>query len=91
MRAELGYTKDQCSKFFPALQELSDISREFLARLRKRQSDETPIVEHFADVLYDFWNSGYSESHLKYNLTLIYDRLGRTKGLSVWPILCPAA
>jgi len=58
MRAELGYTKEQCTKFFPALQELSDISREFLARLRKRQSDETPIIEHFADVLYDFWNSG---------------------------------
>ena len=58
MRAELGYSKEQCAKFFPALQELSDISREFLARLRKRQSDEMPIVEHFADVLYDFWNSG---------------------------------
>lgn len=58
MRAELDYSKEKCSEFFPALQELSDISREFLARLKKRKSDEMPIVEHFADVLYEFWNSG---------------------------------
>ena len=67
MKAELGYTSEQCTKFFPALKELSDISREFLRRLRIRQKEETPIIEHFADVLFEFWNSGKKKySHLRH-------------------------
>ena len=61
MRAELRYRRDKCARFFPDLDELELISREFLKRLRKRQAEQFPVVTNIADVLNDFWNSEWGE------------------------------
>ena len=61
MRAELRYRRDKCAKFFPDLDELELISREFLRRLRQRQQEQFPVVTNIADVLNDFWNSEWGE------------------------------
>ena len=61
MRAELRFRRDKCARFFPDLDELELISREFLKRLRKRQAEQFPVVTNIADVLNDFWNSEWGE------------------------------
>ena len=65
MRKELGFTREKASKFFPDLDELALISKEFLNRLTKRQeesfSSETPVIEKISDILLNFWNSDWGE------------------------------
>ena len=66
MRAELNFTKQKCARFFPELDELAIISREFLARLTKRQDEygDRPL-EKISDILTDFWNSDWGERKAK--------------------------
>ena len=65
MRAELRFRREKCAKFFPDLDELELISREFLRRLRQRQQEQFPVVTNIADVLNDFWNSEWGERKAK--------------------------
>ena len=65
MRKELGFTREKTAKFFPDLDELALISKEFLNRLTKRQEEsfasETPVIEKISDILLNFWNSDWGE------------------------------
>ena len=65
MRKELGFTREKAAKFFPDLDELALISKEFLIRLTKRQEEslasETPVIEKISDILLNFWNSDWGE------------------------------
>jgi hypothetical protein len=62
MRAELNFSSQKCARFFPELDELGIISKEFLTRLTRRQSEygDQPVAA-IADVLLDFWNSEWGE------------------------------
>ena len=62
MRAELNFSQQKCARFFPELDELGIISKEFLSRLTRRQAEygDQP-VENISDLLLDFWNSEWGE------------------------------